>query len=62
MPEASDMSPDRQGACGHAISLALADYGEPAFTDCSAVAVSDDSGSQEFQLHRASLTRMNLWG
>jgi hypothetical protein len=56
------MSPDRQGACGHAISPALADYGEPAFTDCSAVAVSDDSGSQEFQLHRASLTRMNLWG
>lgn len=55
------MIPDRQGEEARPIYIAMADYGEAAFTDCNTVCVSEDSGLQEFQLQRASMTRMNLW-
>jgi hypothetical protein len=49
------------GETAKPIYIPLADFGETAFTDCNAVAVSEDSGLQEFQLQRANVTRMNLW-
>jgi hypothetical protein len=49
------------GSFSEPIPIPFADYGQTAFTDCNAVAVSDESGPQEFQLQRASLIRMNMW-
>lgn len=53
--------PDRLGPGDKLIDVAMADYGETAFTDCNAATLSADDRLQEFQLQRARLIKMNLW-